>query len=156
MPDEEQLAVMKKQITQFMEQGIPFNKYLGLKVGALRSGYAELHLDLRDELVGDPLRPALHGGVISALADTCGGACLWSDLQVGDALSTVDLRVDYLRRCPTQGTLVAAGTTRRLGNRVGVANIVLYMQDTPDIHIAEAKGVYNVVRRDVKEEKAGA
>ncbi len=61
-------------------------------------------------------------------------------------VSTVDLRVDYLRRCPTEGRLIAAGATRRLGNRVGVVNIMMYMQDAPDVIIAEAKGVYNVVR----------
>lgn len=136
-----------KKVWQFIEEGIPFNKVLGLKMALLEEGVAEMHLPLRPELIGNPLKPALHGGVISALADTCGGACLWTNLNVGDMLSTVDLRVDYFLPGPTKGILVARGVTRRMGNRVGVANIVLYPLDKPDQHIAEATGVYNVHRK---------
>lgn len=146
MPIHNHLETYKERIGQFMEEHIPFNKLVGFRLGEIRPGYAELYLDLRPELVGDIFRPALHGGVISAMADTCGGACLWTGLELGDVVSTVDLRVDYLRPCPTVGRLIAAGETRRLGNRVGVVNIKLYMTDAPDVILAEAMGVYNVVR----------
>jgi uncharacterized protein (TIGR00369 family) len=56
-----------------------------------------LVLPVRPEFVGDPRRPALHGGVLSALIDTAGGVAAWSALGTGGSVSTVDLRVDYLQ-----------------------------------------------------------
>ena len=55
---------------QFLEEQVAFNRYLGVQVAALTEGFARLELPFRDELVGDPFRPALHGGALSALADT--------------------------------------------------------------------------------------
>ena len=62
------------KIILFMEEEVPFNKYLGIKVDELREGFARLFVPFRKEFIGDARRPALHGGVISALIDTCGGA----------------------------------------------------------------------------------
>ena len=38
--------------------------------------------------------PALHGGVVSMLLDTAGGAAVWSKVDLTGQVSTVDLRVD--------------------------------------------------------------
>lgn len=124
---------------------IPFNAVLGIDVEDLAHGRAVLRIPFRPELIGDPLRPALHGGVISALADTCGGCAVWTAIDEEDRVSTIDLRVDYLR--PGQAEeLRAVGEVVRLGNRVGVASITLFHPDRPDERVAEAKGVYSVRR----------
>src|SRR5689334_5248822 len=85
-------------LRQVIEDFIPFNKFLGITVGALEKGHVRLEIPWRDEFVGDPMRPAMHGGVISTMADTAGGMAVWSaiDNPYG-RVSTVDLRVDYLR-----------------------------------------------------------
>ena len=82
--------------TFFLEK-IPFNRVLGIEIVELSPGRVVLSIPFRDSLIGDPVRPALHGGVISALADTCGGCAVWSVLSDEDRVSTIDLRVDYLR-----------------------------------------------------------
>jgi uncharacterized protein (TIGR00369 family) len=131
-------------LRQVMEELIPFNRYLGVRVGVAREGFARLEVPFRDELVGDPMRPALHGGVISALADAAGGAAVW--LGIDDELariSTIDLRIDYLRPARLV-TIVAEANVVRLGNRVGVADVRLFNEDAEDVTIATGKGVYNI------------
>lgn len=134
-------AVLK----QVMEEMIPFNRYLGLKLAEAGKGFARLEVPFRDELVGDPLRPALHGGVLSALADAAGGAAVWSGIEDDRArVSTIDLRMDYLRPARLV-VVVAEATTVRLGNRVGVADVRLFHPDAEADTIATGKGVYNII-----------
>ena len=76
-----------------------------------------------EKLIGNPSLPALHGGVISTLLDTCGGAAVFSSLDnVRDRTSTVDLRVDYLRPGRME-TLVAEACIVRAGNKVAVVSL---------------------------------
>ncbi len=135
-----------EQLRTFMEEQIPFNKHLGLKCIHLGDGSARLEVPFREELIGDPFRPALHGGVISTLADTCGGAAVFSlfdDLR--DRTSTVDLRIDYLRPGRKE-TLVAEAKVIRAGNRVAVVDVVVFHASAEDEPIATAKAVYNLRR----------
>ncbi len=55
------------------ESHIPFNAHLGIKVELLEKGRCRLRVPFQPHLVGDPLRPAMHGGVMSTLADAAGG-----------------------------------------------------------------------------------
>jgi uncharacterized protein (TIGR00369 family) len=87
----------------------------------------------------------VHGGVISALADTAGGCAVWSALDEETArVSTIDIRIDYLRPGRPE-TLVAEANVVRAGRRVGVADIRLFHPSAPAESIATGKGVYNVV-----------
>ncbi|MCP4868345.1 MAG: PaaI family thioesterase [Proteobacteria bacterium] len=133
-----------------MQVGIPFNKFLGLEAVEVSKGYAVLRLPFREEFVGDPTRPALHGGTISMLVDTAGGAAVFTAGDPGDTCSTIDLRIDYLRRGELTD-LIAEARVVRLGNRVGVARIQVFQDsiEDPDAGrrlIAEATAVYNLRR----------
>jgi len=132
-------------LREMMEKMIPFNRVLGLELTEARSGFARMEVPYRDELIGDPVRPALHGGVISALIDTCGGAACWTEIDVADRLSTVDLRVDYLRP-GRKLRIIAEGRVIRMGNHVGVADVIVFHPDAPSELVACGKGVYNLRR----------
>lgn len=134
-------------VHDFMTTQIPFNRVLGIQVVELSEGHAILSVDYRPDLVGDPLRPALHGGVLSALIDTCGGAAVWTTIGENDRISTIDMRVDYLRPAPLE-RLLACADVIRAGNRVGVASIRAYPASRPDETCAEGKGVYSIRRAD--------
>jgi len=139
-------AELETGIRQFMEEGIPFNKFLGMKCTMLLRGKAALELPARDEFTGDPTRPALHGGVMSTLADTVGGLACFTLIEPHDRVSTIDLRVDYLRPGKVSTSLQAEADIIRLGNRVGVANVSIF-QDNDRAHpVAVAKGVYSIRR----------
>ncbi len=137
------------RVVQFMEEAIPFNAFLGVRVEHLEHGLCVLRLPWRGELVGDPFRPAVHGGVTATLIDTAGGAACFSLLErPTDRVSTVDMRVDYLR--PGAGAdLYCRGRVIRMGNRVAVTHTELFCGglDTPEGPIATGSGVYNVLRK---------
>lgn len=131
-------------LVRVMEELIPFNRWLGVKCVRLEAGFARLEVPFRPELVGDATRPALHGGVLSTLADTAAGAAVWSRLDDDQVrISTIDLRVDYLRPGRLE-TIAAEASVVRVGNRVGVADVRLFHPDSPAETIATGKGVYNI------------
>jgi uncharacterized protein (TIGR00369 family) len=132
-------------LRQVMEELIPFNRVLGVKVIEIDRGHVRMEIPFREELIGDPLRRAMHGGVISALADTAGGCAVWSSLEEPRArVSTIDMRIDYLRPGRNE-TLVAEATVVRVGRRVGVTDMRVFHPSAPLDSIATGKGVYNVV-----------
>ena len=133
-----------EKLKEFMETGIPFNEYLGMKVTSIEEGRAEMKIAGRPELVGDPFRPALHGGVISALADAAGGLAVFATADPGRVASTVDLRVDYLRPGNVDIDLFAQASVLRIGNRVAATHTLLYQTDIKE-PIATASAVYNLV-----------
>jgi uncharacterized protein (TIGR00369 family) len=131
-------------LKQVIEEYIPFNKLLGILADRVERGSVRLVLPFRDELIGDPLRRALHGGVISTMADVAGGMAVWSALEDPTArVSTIDLRVDYLRPGKPH-PLIADGSLVRLGGRIAVADVKLFHPGHESEPIATGKGVYAV------------
>jgi uncharacterized protein (TIGR00369 family) len=115
-----------------MEELIAFNKYLGLKVESFDLAAPKLRFDMRPELVGNPTRQILHGGVISATLDVAGGFAIM--LQLASEMTgiptsfpkmgTIDLRVDYLR--PGRGKhFIATARIVRKGSRIAVTHMEL-------------------------------
>ena len=141
-------------LRRWFEEGIPFNRFLGMRLHTVRRGRCVLHLPWRDELVGDPSRPAVHGGVLSTLLDTAGGCACFAMLErPQDRVSTVDLRVDYLRPGGADDLFCEARMVR-MGNRVAVARMSVYSgalpaaDDRSEAEVATGQAVYNIVRRD--------
>lgn len=132
-----------KDVLRIMEELSPFNRLLGIRGEHVEAGRAVLSLAVRDDFVGDPRRPALHGGVISSLIDTAGGAAAWSALQAGESVSTVDLRVDYLEPAGLEAPLRAEAELIRKGNRVCHVRVTVTQGDRL---VAEGRGVYNIHR----------
>jgi uncharacterized protein (TIGR00369 family) len=136
-------------LVSWFEEGIPFNKLLGLRVHMLQRGECILRIPWQDHLIGDVGRPALHGGVTSMIADTAGGCACFTMLdRPTDRVSTVDLRVDYLR--PGRAAdVVCHAKVVRVGNRVGVARMEVFsgLPEPGDEPIATGQGVYNILRR---------
>lgn len=134
-----------KEVMKFMEHNIPFNKFLGMKIISVDRGKAVFELPFKKDFIGDPFRPALHGGVISSLIDTCGGAAVFSEVEPLDRVSTVDLRVDYL--LPGDLTdLICIAKVIRIGNHVGVSEMIVFPKNKPEKIMASGKGVYNIKR----------
>lgn len=130
----------------FFEEQIPFNRLLGMRVADLAAGAATLRVPHHPTLVGDPFRPAIHGGVLSALADAAGGLAVFTAVGADDKVSTLDMRVDYLRPARTDQDLRAVASLLRMGNRVAVVEVRI-LQDDDSLVIARATAVYNIVRR---------
>jgi uncharacterized protein (TIGR00369 family) len=137
------MSLDPKRILDVMEERSPFNRLLGIKGEWIEPGRAVLVIPVRPELVGDPRRPALHGGVVAALIDTVGGAATWSTVSPEEAVSTVDLSVDYLEPAGLGGPLRGEGVVVRKGNRL----CHVRMSVTQDgVAVAEGRGVYSIHR----------
>jgi uncharacterized protein (TIGR00369 family) len=127
------------------EHHIPLNHWLGLKAAEILPGRVRVELPYKAELIGNPEIPALHGGAISATLDTTGGLAVWSQARPMDRVSTIDLRIDYLRPGRPE-TLVAIAEVVRLGNRVGVTQLRAFHVGEEDRPVAAGMGVYSVRR----------
>ena len=133
-----------EQLLEIMEQHVPFNRFLGLRGESIAPGRAVLVLPVRPEFVGDPRRPALHGGVLSTLIDTAGGLAAWSALGAEEGVSTVDLRVDYLEPAGLGDALRAEAELVRKGNRVCHVKVAVTQGGAL---VAEGRAVFNIHRR---------
>ena|SRR5688500_9275332 len=132
------------EILRLVEQAIPFNRHLGMRGESVDHGRCVIRLPVRPEFVGDPRRPALHGGVVSTLIDTAGGLAAWSALSGLESLSTVDMRVDFLEPAGLAGDLRADAELVRKGNRVCHVRVTVTQGD---MLVAEGRAVYNIHRR---------
>ena len=117
-------------LRELWEQKIVFNQTLGLRVVSLTPSLVTARLDMRPELVGHYGYNRIHGGVISAGLDAMGGLAVMAAIGARHMdetptqrlhrfmkLSTIDMRVDYLR--PGIGeTFELRGEVLRLGSRV--------------------------------------
>jgi uncharacterized protein (TIGR00369 family) len=138
------MQVTPEAVLRMMEEHAPFNQFLGIRGESVEPGRGVLILPVRAEFVGDPRRPALHGGVLSALIDTAGGVAAWSALGTGESVSTVDLRVDYLEPAGLGEPLRAEAELVRKGNRVCHVRVAVTQGKTL---VAEGRAVYNIHRR---------
>ena len=120
-------------LKRVMEEHIAFNKVLGLTVESFDVEAPKVRFDMRPELVGNPSRQILHGGVISATLDVAGGFAIMlsiaSDSPVTPTsfpnMGTIDLRVDYLR--PGRGKyFIATARIVRKGSRIAVTHMELH------------------------------
>jgi uncharacterized protein (TIGR00369 family) len=141
------MPVPPQELLTFIQDLIPFNRFLGIKLAAARDGFVRLELPFRPEYIGDAARPALHGGVISTLIDTAGGIAVWTKIELDDRVSTIDLRVDYLAPAAPE-LLVAEAHVVRVGNRVGVTDVRCFQLSAPERVVATGKAVYNVKRKE--------
>ena len=138
------MAFELKDILRMMEEHSPFNRLLGIRGEWIEKGRAVLLLPAREDLVGDPRRPALHGGVLSALADTAGGAAAWSTLPPDESVSTVDLTIDYLEPAGLGSPLRGEAEVIRKGKSVCHVRVKVTQGG---LLVAEARGVYHIHRK---------
>jgi len=138
MTTHKQRAKLAHQLQRIFEEHVPFNRLLGVKIASLDPGNPKIRIDMRPELIGNPERQMLHGGVISSVLDLMAGVVIHVALFERESehlmhkdglpafpnMGTIDLRVDYLR--PGRGAyFIASGEVVRMGKRIAVAHMQL-------------------------------
>ncbi|MEL6585674.1 MAG: PaaI family thioesterase [Pseudomonadota bacterium] len=146
-------------------EGVPYIQYLGItfdRRGDELTGV--LHYD--DKLIGNPVLPALHGGVTAAFLEvtaivSLSWTLLWDDLETGrldpEALTadaearprlpkTIDFSVDYLRSGLPRDAYARARVNRS-GRRYASVHVEAW-QDNRDKLFAQATGHFLMPRRD--------
>ena len=147
-------ADMLHKVRELFDHGMPFDQVIGLKVDRCDPEGAQLNFVNKPELVGNPVHQILHGGVIATSLDVAGAAVTFAAalarmpempeqemLKRLGRMSTIDLRVDYLR--PGRGDhFMATSHIIRAGTKVAVARMELHNEQ--GIHIAFGTGTYMV------------
>ncbi len=142
MADEAGVAEMTVERVQAMVDASPFCRFLGVKVTEIdpEAGRVTCEMRHRPEFARKPGDPMLHGGVLSAFADTVGDFAL--AVMVGGAVPTIDLRIDYLRPATTE-RIVGVGIVRKKGRTLGVVDVEIHDDDGRVVSIA--RGTYSAV-----------
>ena len=120
---------------------IPHNKALGLKVVAVRRGFASMRLEWREELVGNPETGVLAGGPLTAMLDGCCGMSVATMLREPKPFATLDLRIDYARPATPGQPVIAEAECYRITNSVAFTRAFAHHGDAAD-PIAAAAGTF--------------
>src|SRR5262245_15727440 len=75
----------------------PHMRRLGFQIVSVKGGVCVAQIPYSDDLIGDPVNRIVHGGAVTSLLDTAGGAAVLSAVGTPLSLATLDLRIDYLR-----------------------------------------------------------
>ncbi len=118
----------------------PFHQWAGLELISVGDGLAELGMDLRPHHFNP--QGIVHGGIITAVADTAIGLALRSKLRAGLTHRTAQLNVHFLAK-GEGGRLVGRGRAVRLGQRMGYGESEVL--DGPGQLLARASATFIVL-----------
>lgn len=131
---------------QFIE-AIPFSRALQMHLDEIGDGLAVISMPWSEALVGDPRTGVIHGGAVSALMDTCGGAAVMCHPDVRTSTATIDLRIDYMRPATPGERIVARATCYHVTRSVAFIRAEAFDADTAR-PVAAATGAFTVMRED--------
>ncbi len=143
-----------------MEDRVPFCRLLGSKLRSLDPERPEMALAMREEMIRNFSHGMLHGGVIASALDTVAGLAVLRKMKHEDPqstamaqlrqfarISTLDLRVDYLK--PGRGkSFIASAAVTRLGRRVANVQMALHNDEGSCIATGAAAFMLHAARPD--------
>jgi uncharacterized protein (TIGR00369 family) len=130
----ERLSIERLQ--QLITRG-PFNQWLNFTVVKADENGLEVSVKWRDEWVVNPDRRYTHGGILAAIVDVTADYAIAAEL--GRAVPTIDLRVDY-HKAAMPGDLTAKARVVRMGSQYSTAETSIYDKD--GALVASGRGTY--------------
>jgi uncharacterized protein (TIGR00369 family) len=106
---------------------IPYFRFLGLELRPSEGGVLCV-LPANPKLIGNPLLPAIHGGVVGALLEAAGITQLIWQSETARVPKTINITVDYLRSARPVDTFAQASVTRE-GRRVANVRVEAWQED---------------------------
>ena len=106
---------------------VPYARFLGIRVDSA-DGAPRMRLPYRPELIGNPVLPALHGGVTAAFMENAALLHLLLQLDEDRIPKSVDFAIDYLLSARPEDCYAACEITRA-GGRVAHTLIRCWQSD---------------------------
>ncbi|MCW3784109.1 PaaI family thioesterase [Defluviimonas salinarum] len=131
---------------QFIE-AIPYSRALGMVLDEIGDGVAVISMPYDARIVGDPETGVIHGGAVSALMDTCGGAAVMSHPSNPGGTATIDLRIDYMRPAKPGQRITARAECYNITRTVAFVRATAHDEDLSR-PVATATGAFTVERAE--------
>jgi uncharacterized protein (TIGR00369 family) len=122
---------------------IPHSRALNMRIDAIGSAVAEISMPYDARLIGDPQSGVIHGGAVSALLDTCGGASVICHPAAPGPTATISLRIDYMRAATPGQRIVARAECYHVTRSVAFVRATA-MDDDRENPVATATGTFTV------------
>ena len=139
---ESAMAADRFEMAKSIIDALPHSQALGLKLTEIGNGIAEMSLPYDKRLVGDPETGIIHGGAVSTLMDTCGGAAVMSH-GATKLIATIDLRIDYMRAATSGHAIVARAECYHVTRSVAFVRATAVDGDASS-PVATAAGAFTV------------
>ncbi len=130
---------------QFIE-ALPHCRALSMRIEDIGEGAATLSMPWAEALVGDPRTGVIHGGAVSALMDTSGGAAVLCHPSEPVATATMDLRIDYMRAAKPHQRITARAVCHHVTRSVAFVRAEAFDEDGEG-PVAVANGAFTFERR---------
>jgi uncharacterized protein (TIGR00369 family) len=108
-------------------EAIPYCRHLGIAT-SVKDGALLLTMPFAQHLIGNPVLPALHGGVIGSLLETAAIAQVIFETRGERLPKPVDIAVDYLRSGRAVESFARARIARQ-GKRVVNVHAEMWQED---------------------------
>jgi len=143
MTDQDDQQTRRATIARHFIEAIPHAQTLNMSLTEVADGHAVITMPYDKRLVGDPETGVIHGGAVSALMDTCGGAAVMSHPAATNGTATIDLRIDYMRPAIPGQMITATATCYHVTRSVAFVRAVATDGDA-DRPVATATGAFTV------------
>ena len=114
------MSVMLERIRKMIGSGkpiMPMAQLLGFSVTSVDPGEAVIEIEISENLANT--MGTLHGGVFCTIADTAMGVAFATMLEEGEALTTLELKINYLKPV-WKGKLQAKARVVKRGKMTGL------------------------------------
>lgn len=141
MPEVESNQADKVRKWQQITVISPYSRELGLRLHEVEPDWCVIKVLPDERMVGNPASGVVHGGVITALLDSCYGLAIYVKLNNLRPMATLDLRIDYLKPATPGREILGGAVCYKLGHELAFVRGSAY-HDSPEDPIATSAAIF--------------
>jgi acyl-CoA thioesterase len=111
------------KIVSQMFEGDAFSKWLGIEVVAVKEGFCELNLAVREEMTNG--FKIAHGGITYSLADS---ALAFASNSHGRKSVSVETSISHTKQCLVGDVITAKAIEKSISNKIAIYEITITNQ----------------------------